>query len=39
MLNSRGGEEEFYVRVGNSTQKLKPSEMLAYIDDHFGSAR
>jgi putative two-component system response regulator len=36
---SRDGEEYFYVRVGNSTQKLNPSEMLAYIDDHYGAAR
>jgi putative two-component system response regulator len=36
---SRDKEEYFYVRVGNSTQSLKPSEMLAYIDDRYGSAR
>jgi putative two-component system response regulator len=36
---SRDKEEYFYVRVGNSTPSLKPSEMLAYIDDHYGSAR
>lgn len=36
---SRDQEEDFYVRVGNSTQSLKPSEMLAYIDDHYGAAR
>ncbi len=36
---SRDQEEDFYVRVGNSTQRLNPSEMLAYIDDHYGSAR
>jgi CheY-like chemotaxis protein len=36
---NRDSEEYFYVRVGNSTQSLKPSEMLAYIDDHYGSAR
>lgn len=35
----REGEEYFYVRAGNSTQSLKPSEMLAYIDEHYGSAR
>ncbi|MFC4991502.1 response regulator [Rubritalea tangerina] len=36
---SRDGEEHFYVRMGNSTLSLKPSEMLAYVDSHFGSAR
>jgi len=36
---SREGEEYFYVRVGNSTQSLKPSEMLDYVDDHYGSDR
>ena len=36
---SRDQEEDFYVRVGNSTQRLNPSEMLAYIDDHYGAAR
>jgi putative two-component system response regulator len=36
---SRDQEEDFYVRVGNSTQRLNPSEMLAYIDDHYGTAR
>ena len=34
---SREDEEFFYVRVGNSTQSLKPSEMLAYVDNHYGS--
>lgn len=34
---SREGEEYFYIRVGNSTQNLKPSEMLAYIDEHYPS--
>jgi CheY-like chemotaxis protein len=36
---SRESEEYFYVRVGNSTQSLKPSEMLAYVDNHYGSVR
>jgi len=36
---SRDDEEYFYTRIGNSTQSLKPSEMLAYIDDHYGSDR
>ncbi|MCU4174374.1 response regulator [Carboxylicivirga sp. N1Y90] len=36
---SRDDEEYFYVRVGNSTQSLKPREMLAYIDNHYGSDR
>jgi len=36
---SRDGDEYFYVRVGNSTQSLQPSEMLAYIDDHYGTTR
>jgi CheY-like chemotaxis protein len=36
---NRDSEEYFYVRVGNATQSLKPSEMLAYIDDHYGLAR
>jgi predicted HTH transcriptional regulator len=29
---ARDNEEIFYVRVGNATQQLKPSEILAYID-------
>jgi CheY-like chemotaxis protein len=29
---SRDNEEVFYVRAGNATQQLKPSEILAYID-------
>ena len=29
---SRDNEEIFYVRAGNATQQLKPSEILAYID-------
>ena len=36
---SRDDEEYFYVRVGNATQSLKPREMLAYIDNHYGSVR
>jgi hypothetical protein len=36
---SRDDEELFYIRLGNSTQHLKPSEMLAYIDDHYGTSR
>ena len=36
---NRESDEYFYVRVGNSTQSLKPSEMLAYIDEHYGLAR
>ena len=36
---SRNDEEHFYVRLGNSTQSLKPSEMLSYIDEHYGTAR
>lgn len=36
---NRNSEEYFYVRVGNSTQGFKPSEMLTYIDNHYGTAR
>ena len=36
---SRDSEEHFYIRVGNATQSLKPSEMLAFIDDRYGPAR
>ena len=35
----RDNEESFYVRMGNTSQSLKPSEMLAYVDHHFGTAR
>lgn len=36
---SREDDQFFYIRIGNSTQHLKPSEMLAYIDEHYGTAR
>ncbi|AZQ65334.1 response regulator [Flammeovirga pectinis] len=36
---SRDGDEAFYVRMGNSSQSLKPSEMLSYVDSRYGSAR
>ncbi len=32
---ARDNEEVFYIRTGNSTQQLKPSEILAYIDQRF----
>jgi len=32
---SRDNEESFFVRMSNTTQALKPSEMLAYVDEHF----
>lgn len=31
---SRDNEEVFYVRAGNATQQLKPSEVLAYVEQH-----
>ncbi len=33
----RDNEEAFFVRVGNSTQALKPSEILAYTERRFAS--
>ncbi|WP_281616368.1 response regulator [Flammeovirga sp. SubArs3] len=36
---TRDGDEAFYVRMGNSSQSLKPSEMLAYVDSRYGDAR
>ena len=36
---TRDGDEAFYVRMGNSSQSLKPSEMLAYVDSRYGTAR
>ena len=35
----RDNHEGFYLRMGNTSQELKPSEMLAYVDQHFGDAR
>ena len=35
----RDNEEFFYVRMGNTSQALKPSEMLAYVDRRYGEAR
>jgi putative two-component system response regulator len=35
----RDNEEYFYVRMGNTSQALKPSEMLAYVDHRYGNAR
>lgn len=32
---NRDNEESFFVRMGNTTQALKPSEILAYIGQHF----
>ena len=34
----RDNEESFFVRMGNSTQALKPSEILAYIEQRFHSS-
>ena len=34
----RDNEECFFVRMGNTTQALKPSEVLAYIGQHFPGA-
>ena len=31
---SRDNEEIFYIRAGNATQQLKPSEVLAYVEQH-----
>jgi len=35
---NRDNEECFFVRMGNTTQALKPSEILAYIAQHFPEA-
>ena len=32
----RDNDESFFVRMSNTTQALKPSEILAYIEQHFG---
>jgi len=32
----RDNDESFFVRMGNTTQALKPSEIIAYIEQHFG---
>jgi hypothetical protein len=32
---NRDNEESFFVRMSNTTQDLKPSEVLAYVDEHF----
>jgi len=32
---NRDNEESFFVRMSNTTQPLKPSEVLAYVDEHF----
>ena len=34
---SRDNEEIFYIRAGNATQQLKPSEVLAYVEQHAAS--
>jgi len=36
---SRDNEEVYYVRAGNATQQLKPSEVLAYIDQRMAQQR
>jgi len=33
---SRENEEIFYIRAGNSTQQLKASEILSYLDQRKG---
>jgi CheY-like chemotaxis protein len=35
----RDNDEAFYVRMGNTSQALKPSELLAYVDQRYGNAR
>jgi putative two-component system response regulator len=35
---NRDNEECFFIRMGNTTQALKPSELLAYIGQHFPDA-
>ena len=35
----RDNEESFFVRMTNTTQALKPSEVFAYVDEHFGTRR
>jgi len=34
----RDNDEEFFVRMSNTTQALKPSEVLTYIARHFSVA-
>ena len=36
---SRDNEEIFYIRAGNATQQLKPSEVLAYVEQHTESRK
>lgn len=36
---SRDNEEIFYIRAGNATQQLKPSEILAYVEQHATSSK
>jgi len=36
---SRDNEEIFYIRAGNATQQLKPSEVLAYVEQHAASSK
>jgi len=35
VFSNRDNEESFFVRMSNTTQALKPSEVLAYVDEHF----
>jgi len=35
---SRENEEIFFIRTGNATQQLKPSEVLAYVEQHAASS-
>lgn len=35
----RDNDEAFYVRAGNGTQQLKPSEVIAYIDQRLSKSR
>jgi len=36
---SRDNEEIFYIRAGNATQQLKPSEVLAYVEQQVASSK
>jgi len=36
---SRDNEEIFYIRAGNATQQLKPSEIIAYVEQHTASSK
>ena len=34
-IKLKGGDEEFYIRTGPSTERLRPSDLVSYISKHF----